>query len=248
MRPSGTADEDSASRLTPTATRRRWAPTGRRSPCCPAPGGTAYSAMGFPRPCQTPSFPQSHLTVRRWKDKPNGDRFHNRYILRDMGGVMFGAGLDEGSPWDQLTILRHCTSASIASERRPLERIVAYSTWRENLEAAVMISKCDNFLPAPFRTWQTSVVRTGFVLDASDRYGLRKNYANGTSTATNWARANDCFDSGVRKRCRIVFVSIRRPATAVRGVSRPSAENVRRIPLHLFESDHSAEIRRVGCD
>ena len=36
MRPNGTADADSASRLTPTATRRRWAPTGRRSPCCPA--------------------------------------------------------------------------------------------------------------------------------------------------------------------------------------------------------------------
>lgn len=38
------------------------------------------------------------LTVRRWKNRQNGERLHNRYILTDIGGVQFGVGLDEGDP------------------------------------------------------------------------------------------------------------------------------------------------------
>lgn len=31
----------------------------------------------------------------RWRQKPRGQRFHNRYVLTDIGGVMFGDGLDD---------------------------------------------------------------------------------------------------------------------------------------------------------
>lgn len=31
----------------------------------------------------------------RWRKKPHGQRFHNRYVLTDLGGVMFGDGLDD---------------------------------------------------------------------------------------------------------------------------------------------------------
>jgi len=34
----------------------------------------------------------------RLRERPGGERLHNRYILTDLGGVMFGAGLDEGHP------------------------------------------------------------------------------------------------------------------------------------------------------
>ena len=36
------------------------------------------------------------ITVHRWKN--NVERLHNRYILTDIGGVLFGTGLDEGRP------------------------------------------------------------------------------------------------------------------------------------------------------
>lgn len=38
-----------------------------------------------------------HITVEfvRWKQKKGGQRFHNRYVLTDRGGVMFGDGLDD---------------------------------------------------------------------------------------------------------------------------------------------------------
>ena len=38
------------------------------------------------------------LTVRRWTNRTGGERLHNRYVLTDIGGVQFGAGLDEGDP------------------------------------------------------------------------------------------------------------------------------------------------------
>lgn len=38
------------------------------------------------------------LTVHRWKNREDGDKMHNRYILTDLGGVEFGHGLDEGDP------------------------------------------------------------------------------------------------------------------------------------------------------
>jgi hypothetical protein len=39
------------------------------------------------------------LTVefRRWRERPCGEKLHNRYLLTDIGGVSFGIGLDEGS-------------------------------------------------------------------------------------------------------------------------------------------------------
>ena len=36
------------------------------------------------------------LIVHRWKNRV--EKLHNRYILTDIGGVLFGAGLDEGAP------------------------------------------------------------------------------------------------------------------------------------------------------
>lgn len=38
------------------------------------------------------------LSVYRWKEREGGEKLHNRYILTDIGGVQFGAGLDEGEP------------------------------------------------------------------------------------------------------------------------------------------------------
>ena len=45
------------------------------------------------------------LTVRRWKERPRGERLHNRYILTDIGGVLFGYGLDEGTGTDDISRL-----------------------------------------------------------------------------------------------------------------------------------------------
>lgn len=38
------------------------------------------------------------IKLYRWRDKPNGDKLHNRYILSDLGGIRFGSGLCEGCP------------------------------------------------------------------------------------------------------------------------------------------------------
>ena len=35
------------------------------------------------------------LTIRRWNTRVGGDRFHNRYILTDIGGVAFGNSIAE---------------------------------------------------------------------------------------------------------------------------------------------------------
>ncbi len=36
------------------------------------------------------------VTLFRWRERPNGQRLHNRYILTDLGGVTFLHGLDSG--------------------------------------------------------------------------------------------------------------------------------------------------------
>ena len=36
------------------------------------------------------------ILVRRLKQKRDGEKLHNRYILTDLGGVTFGIGLDDG--------------------------------------------------------------------------------------------------------------------------------------------------------
>lgn len=38
----------------------------------------------------------ARLRVVRLVERPGGERLHNRYILTDTGGVLFGAGLDDG--------------------------------------------------------------------------------------------------------------------------------------------------------
>ena len=47
------------------------------------------------------------LIVRRWQNRPAGEKLHNRYILTDVGGVQFGFGLDEGDrgTTDDVTLL-----------------------------------------------------------------------------------------------------------------------------------------------
>jgi hypothetical protein len=36
------------------------------------------------------------VSFKRWEQRPGGEKFHNRYLLTDIGGVTFGVGLDEG--------------------------------------------------------------------------------------------------------------------------------------------------------
>ena len=65
----------------------------------------------FRQECQRhlPSYIPRGMTliVRRWQNRPNGERLHNRYILTDIGGVTFGVGLDEGTQGatDDVTLL-----------------------------------------------------------------------------------------------------------------------------------------------
>ena len=51
------------------------------------------------------------VKVKRWKQKDCGEKFHNRYILTDLGGVMFGTGLDtgEGSETDDVNLMKRAT-------------------------------------------------------------------------------------------------------------------------------------------
>ena len=47
------------------------------------------------------------VIVRRLKQKQDGERLHNRYILTDLGGVTFGIGLDDGNEGetDDITLM-----------------------------------------------------------------------------------------------------------------------------------------------
>ena len=47
------------------------------------------------------------VLVRRLKQKQDGEKLHNRYILTDLGGVAFGTGLDEGNEGetDDITLM-----------------------------------------------------------------------------------------------------------------------------------------------
>jgi hypothetical protein len=38
------------------------------------------------------------LEFYRWEERPGGEKFHNRYLLTDIGGVTFGTGHEEGEP------------------------------------------------------------------------------------------------------------------------------------------------------
>lgn len=59
------------------------------------------------------------VTFKRWKQSANGPNLHNRYILTDLGGVLFGYGTDRGetdNEIDDLMLLdeeqyrRHCNN------------------------------------------------------------------------------------------------------------------------------------------
>jgi hypothetical protein len=47
------------------------------------------------------------IRIFRWHQRPGGEELHNRYVLTDLGGIRFGAGLDEGDAGetDELEIL-----------------------------------------------------------------------------------------------------------------------------------------------
>ncbi len=42
----------------------------------------------------------ARLRVVRLRERPGGEQLHNRYILTDIGGVLFGVGLDDGDEGD----------------------------------------------------------------------------------------------------------------------------------------------------
>jgi hypothetical protein len=68
------------------------------------------AAEDFPTNCQSRARDIPHeLVVRfvRWRERDGGLRFHNRYILTELGGVQFAHGLDEGQPGeeDDITLL-----------------------------------------------------------------------------------------------------------------------------------------------
>ncbi len=48
----------------------------------------ARMATRLPNGCQ--------VEFARWRQKPEGEKLHNRYVLTDLGGVSLGVGLDEG--------------------------------------------------------------------------------------------------------------------------------------------------------
>jgi hypothetical protein len=58
---------------------------------------------------QLPRLVPQGMTVvlRRLQERAGGERLHNRYVLTDIGGVLFGVGLDEGdaSQRDDLCLL-----------------------------------------------------------------------------------------------------------------------------------------------
>jgi hypothetical protein len=47
------------------------------------------------------------VTFTQWAERPGGDQFHNRYVLTDVGGAEFGAGLDQklGQATDRVSLL-----------------------------------------------------------------------------------------------------------------------------------------------
>lgn len=50
-----------------------------------------------------PSIIPKGLSIRivRWKERQGGEALHNRYILTDIGGVLFAHGLDRGKEGQQ---------------------------------------------------------------------------------------------------------------------------------------------------
>ncbi|MYD88353.1 MAG: hypothetical protein F4Y14_20625 [Acidobacteria bacterium] len=57
------------------------------------------------------------VTVRRLKERADGERLHNRYILTEIGGVSFGVGLDEAQAPSSATDDLHVLDRSQYEER-----------------------------------------------------------------------------------------------------------------------------------
>lgn len=51
--------------------------------------------------------PNFSLTLRSWAERRGGERFHNRFIITDLGGVQFGDGIQDGEKGqsDRLSLL-----------------------------------------------------------------------------------------------------------------------------------------------
>jgi len=49
------------------------------------------------------------VTFRSWTERRGGERFHNRYVLTDVGGVQFGDSIERGESgqFDRLSLLGH---------------------------------------------------------------------------------------------------------------------------------------------
>jgi hypothetical protein len=49
------------------------------------------------------------VTFRSWTERRGGDRFHNRYVITDVGGVQFGDGIERGhaGQFDRMSLLGH---------------------------------------------------------------------------------------------------------------------------------------------
>jgi hypothetical protein len=64
--------------------------------------GTKSPAEFFKRECENQlsrCIPAGmRVTFRRWTKRLGGEDLHNRYILTDLGGLIFSHGLDEGKP------------------------------------------------------------------------------------------------------------------------------------------------------
>lgn len=57
------------------------------------------------------------VTYYQWAEKTGGEQFHNRYVITDVGGVEFGAGLDpkSGQATDRVSLLSEATRKQLWS-------------------------------------------------------------------------------------------------------------------------------------
>lgn len=53
-------------------------------------------------PALTPSGMQ--VSLRRWRQRSNGEKLHDRYVLTNLGAVEFSVGLDKGNPGESTRV------------------------------------------------------------------------------------------------------------------------------------------------
>jgi hypothetical protein len=58
------------------------------------------------------------VTIRSWRERDRGERFHNRYLLTNVGGVQFGDGIERGGTGqhDRVSILSEADRAHLWSQ------------------------------------------------------------------------------------------------------------------------------------